>query len=109
MTPTRTYPCVFNRIVDGDTFVVTIDLGFNITTVQTIRLAGVNAPEMNTPEGREARVAVVAWTVASPVVEIVGHASKDKYGRRLADLRNTDGVLLASWMLDNGWAKVMAG
>ena len=39
------YKAKVERVVDGDTLEVTIDLGFKITTVQKLRLAGINTPE----------------------------------------------------------------
>lgn len=39
------YKAKVERVVDGDTLEVTIDLGFKITTVQRLRLAGINTPE----------------------------------------------------------------
>ena len=36
------------KIIDGDTFVCVIDLGFNISLTQTVRLIGINAPEIHT-------------------------------------------------------------
>ena len=40
------YPFKTVGIMDGDTFDAELDLGFGITTVQRIRLAGVQAPEL---------------------------------------------------------------
>ena len=39
------YKAKVERIVDGDTIDVVIDLGFKITTFQRIRLAKINTPE----------------------------------------------------------------
>lgn len=39
------YKAKVERIVDGDTMDVVIDLGFKITTFQRIRLAKINTPE----------------------------------------------------------------
>ena len=39
------YKAKVERIVDGDTMDVVIDLGFKITTNQRIRLEGINTPE----------------------------------------------------------------
>jgi micrococcal nuclease len=39
------YKAKAERVIDGDTLDVNIDLGFKITTVQRIRLARVNTPE----------------------------------------------------------------
>ena len=40
-----TYHAKVDRVVDGDTLDVVIDLGFKITTFQRIRLRGINTPE----------------------------------------------------------------
>lgn len=34
------------RVIDGDTIVVSVDLGFHVSVQQTLRLHGINAPEM---------------------------------------------------------------
>ena len=39
------YKAKIDRIVDGDTMDIVIDLGFKITTNQRIRLKGINTPE----------------------------------------------------------------
>ena len=39
------YKAKVERVVDGDTFDVVIDLGFKITTNQRIRMAKINTPE----------------------------------------------------------------
>jgi micrococcal nuclease len=39
------YKAKVERVVDGDTIDIVIDLGFKITTFQRIRLANINAPE----------------------------------------------------------------
>jgi micrococcal nuclease len=39
------YKAKVERVVDGDTIDVVIDLGFKITTNQRIRFAGINTPE----------------------------------------------------------------
>jgi len=54
MKPTYKYKAHLLRVIDGDTFDVTIDLGFRITTFQRLRLVGVNTPEtrgVERPEG----------------------------------------------------------
>lgn len=39
------YKAKIDRIVDGDTMDIVVDLGFKITTHQRIRLEGINTPE----------------------------------------------------------------
>ena len=45
-----------NRIVDGDTIDVTIDLGFSININQRVRLAGIDAPESRTRDLEEKKL-----------------------------------------------------
>ena len=39
-----------NRIIDGDTLDVDIDLGFHLTITQRVRLKGINAAETKTKD-----------------------------------------------------------
>ena len=41
------------KVVDGDTIDVDIDLGFNISYAQRVRLAGIDTPESRTKDLRE--------------------------------------------------------
>lgn len=38
--------CTLERIIDGDTIIVRIDLGFDIQTVREVRLRNINCPEL---------------------------------------------------------------
>lgn len=48
------YRAVVDRIVDGDTLYVFIDQGLNNYAYESIRLQGVNAPELFSGDNREA-------------------------------------------------------
>ena len=64
---------------------VRIDLGFNVWRVEHIRLKGIDAPEIGTPEGKRAKQFVVAALEGVPFVVL--HTCKtDKYARYVADL-----------------------
>ena len=54
-----TYAGIVEHVVDGDTLWVDIECGFGIWTEQKLRLRGIDAPEMDTAEGREAKDFVV--------------------------------------------------
>ena len=41
------------KVVDGDTIDVDIDLGFNISYTQRVRLAGIDTPESRTKDAKE--------------------------------------------------------
>lgn len=47
------------RIIDGDTVVVLADTGFHGRHEVHVRIADLNAPELNEPGGQEARVRLV--------------------------------------------------
>lgn len=52
------YRATVNRVIDGDTIEVTVDLGFCASLRQTVRLYGINAPELHGASfhaGRDAR------------------------------------------------------
>jgi len=42
-----------NRVVDGDTIDVTLDLGFSLTKKERVRIAGVDTPEKRTRDKEE--------------------------------------------------------
>ena len=55
-------PCNFKyrvssleRVVDGDTIDVAIDLGFDVCTKQRVRLLGIDTPESRTSDARRRR------------------------------------------------------
>ena len=82
------YEATVLKIVDGDTVDVTIDLGFGIHTSQRIRLAGIDAPERFTNEGKAAK----QWLIQTLVkynMEIVVTVEKKtgKYGRWIGWIR----------------------
>lgn len=52
MTPTPyVYNATCDRVIDGDTFVAKVDLGFEVSIKIKVRLQGVNSPEHNAPGG----------------------------------------------------------
>lgn len=89
------YDAVITRVIDGDTVVATIDLGFCVYTSQTLRLYGINAPETRGKDLTDEQRAL-AWKATHYLKEIVETHSpitvrtvKDKtgkYGRYLATL-----------------------
>lgn len=86
------YGIRFKRIIDGDTFVCDIDLGFGIWLMdQHCRLFGVDTPEKNTTEGKAATDAAKEWftsrqnTAERFSIQVLQKA--DKYGRRLVHVK----------------------
>lgn len=79
-------------VVDGDTIDVTIDYGFRLRQDHRVRLAGIDAPEVNAagPEGERARDWLRARLPVGAPVELVTFKPKDKYGRFLATVWRVD-------------------
>jgi len=71
--------------VDGDTLYVDVDLGFKTGVLQYLRLRGIDAPEIDTPEGKKARDFVVRELAKVPYI-ILTSSRSDKYDRYLADV-----------------------
>lgn len=55
------YRATLVRVIDGDTFVLDIDCGFHITKRETIRLFGIDCPEIGTAEGKRAKQFTTEW------------------------------------------------
>jgi endonuclease YncB( thermonuclease family) len=94
------------RIHDGDTLTVSVDLGFRIVHQVNIRLAGINAPELRTEEGKTT-LRVLAAFVAEHAGQWTARTFKsgeEKYGRWLAKLYAPDGTDVSAWLLSMGLA-----
>jgi endonuclease YncB( thermonuclease family) len=86
-----TYKAIVDKVVDGDTLKITIDLGFTVYWKSSCRFYGVNTPELKSKDkdtkyrANEAKNYV---SVCLPVgTEILIHSRElDKYGRPLVDI-----------------------
>jgi micrococcal nuclease len=85
------YKATVNRVVDGDTLNLNIDLGFTIWWRSNCRLAGINAPEL---KAKEESIKVKANESKQYLVDCVKLGSEvliksrelDKYGRPVVDV-----------------------
>lgn len=87
------YSAVIDKVVDGDTVDLIVDLGFRISHKDRFRLADINTFEINDPDITNKALAFeakkVIMDVASSKCNIVINTSKDsrdKYGRWLATI-----------------------
>jgi micrococcal nuclease len=81
-----TYKAEVIRVIDGDTVVLNIDLGFKIHHITPCRLAGINAPEMNAKDEKVRAAAVQSKEYLESLLpegmEVTIISKKlDKYGR----------------------------
>ena len=84
------YRATVIQITDGDTLVADVQLGFRVAATITLRLAGINCPEVVGPtraEGLAAKEFVRTLLPPGTPIRIVTYKDrKEKYGRYLADV-----------------------
>lgn len=105
------YNAVVDRVVDGDTIDVTIDLGFNVWIKERLRLYGLNTPETRTKDAEEKERGLKAKRYVENQVNSnqgkiqIQSLGRGKYGRVLAEIwvgKNNINELLIS----NGHAEI---
>ena len=128
MTPPSRKSCYnfrvtkINRVVDGDTIDVTIDLGFDLYKKERVRVAGVDTPEKRTRNLEEKALGVdaTAWLKAKLEETIKGDeeltvrtelkGGVGKYGRLLGWLYVGDSdISLNEQMITEGYAHAYDG
>lgn len=80
-----TYKAYLDRVIDGDTILVNIDLGFSVFIEQRLRLRGLDAPELGTSQGATSKKFVESKLKDCDFLIIKTHGS-DKYDRYLVDV-----------------------
>ncbi|MFW6031176.1 MAG: DUF1016 N-terminal domain-containing protein [Myxococcota bacterium] len=83
--PSYIYRAHVDRVVDGDTVDLTIDLGFDVLTRRRIRLAAIDTPPNKTAAGRAATRYVTERLAAARTV-VVQTRKFDLHGRYVAHL-----------------------
>lgn len=79
------YNATVTKVVDADTLHVVVDLGMDIFTKKTIRLAQIDAAERNTQEGMAAKAFVESLLpMGKQVLLRTIKDKREKYGRYLA-------------------------
>ncbi len=84
-TQMHTYKARLERVVDGDTIHVILDLGFKMQHRENLRLAKINAAEIESDEGQKAFEALKKILKSAPFL-IVKTNKTDIYGRYIADV-----------------------
>ena len=127
-------PCEFiyrvsslEKVVDGDTIDVSIDLGFDVCTKQRVRLLGIDTPESRTRDLTEKKFGLLSkkklreWclkAVASEKDDIEIQLrcpeadSRGKFGRILAEVwvsEDGEWTNVNKWMCDNWFAVPYTG
>ncbi len=105
-----TYEAIVEKIIDGDTLKVRVDLGFDTWKDETLRLRGIDCPEVDTPEGQAAKTFVQSYIKQADRI-LIRSSRDDKYGRYLADVFIPPleaNIYLNNLLLQNGHAVRMS-
>ena len=102
------YSCKVDRVVDGDTIDVVLNLGFDIMFKSRVRLYGIDTPESRTRNKDEKVRGKMAGSFlkeavdngAQVVIQTKLKDSRGKYGRVLGDVV-VDGVNINQEMINN--------
>lgn len=102
------YNAILDRVIDGDTIDVNLDLGFDvILQKQRVRLAGIDTPESRTRNleekalGLKAKNRLIELCVGSFKIQSLG---KGKYGRILGIPYTEDGKDICQMLIKEGHA-----
>ena len=84
-----------DRVVDGDTIDISIDLGFDLTKKERVRLAGIDTPEKRTKDQKEKEMGYQATEFLEmhlmEATKLTVKTEKDgKFGRMLGWLYKTE-------------------
>ena len=110
------YGCKVERVVDGDTVDVTLDLSFDILYKSRIRLYGIDTPESRTRNLDEKARGKLAKSFLEDainngkkvVIQTKLKDSRGKFGRVLGDIV-VDGININQSMVDNFHAAAYFG
>ena len=118
----RSFPIQSITVIDGDTVKVDVivkavlymptgplDLQAGPVTF-TVRIVGIQSPELSTLEGRDARTFAATVVLNAKALSLLTFGKRDKYGRLLGDIEarvdESKANLLSNLMLEAGHAIV---
>jgi len=104
------------KVIDGDTVDVEIDLGFDLTKKERVRLGGIDTPESRTRDLEEKKLGLQAKDYFKSLImnadKLIVRTEKDgKFGRMIGYLyMNPDAtVSLNQMLIDEGFAWMYDG
>lgn len=100
MDPSYVYRALVPRVIDGDTFVALVDLGFYASILVHVRLHGVDAPELRSAAGPAAKAFLVDLIEGKQLVLASFHDDRS-FERWVCDCW-LDGGSVAQKIIDSG-------
>jgi micrococcal nuclease len=114
------YHAKVNKIIDGDTINVDLDLGFNVVlSNQSVRLLGIDTPESRTSDKTEKIFGTLSKNKVKEfidkcegqiILQTVLSDSEEKFGRLLGKIINPkDNTVLNDWLIISHYAVAYNG
>ena len=114
------YKCELDRVVDGDTVDVDIDLGFGVwLKKERVRIMGIDTPESRTSDKIEKVFGKAASARLKELIEEdcilcttkdrSGEDERGKFGRVLGDFKLANGKMVTDVMIEEGHAVAYHG
>lgn len=105
------YKGYVERVVDGDTFDIVVDLGFNIKIKQRFRLNGIDTPEIWRPScDAEYKHGLGAKNFVIDLIEgkdiTIKTYKVGKYGRYICDIILDNNQNLTELLIENNFSKL---
>lgn len=100
------------RVIDGDTFIADVDLGYHVTMTESFRLLGVDTPERHgatKDAGEAARLFTALWLGDRGNQVWLRSHKTEKFGRWLAEVYDDAGESLRAALLTAGHAVEYGG
>lgn len=92
------------RVVDGDTVIVNVNLGFDIWLLEkSVRINGIDTPESRTTDLKEKEYGLLSKEHLKAMLVntvVLKSSSEDKYGRILGDFIFEDGTTVSQKMIN---------
>ena len=114
------YHARVNKVIDGDTINVDLDLGFNVVlSNQNVRLLGLDTPESRTSDKAEKVFGTLSKNKVKEfidkcenqiILQTILSDSEEKFGRLLGKIINPkDNTVLNDWLIANRYAVAYNG
>jgi micrococcal nuclease len=114
------YKCTVNKVIDGDTVDVDIDLGFGVVlTDERVRIMGIDTPESRTRDKIEKLFGLASKNrlkellskqcILRTEINKNGEDMKGKFGRVLGDFVTDSGKMVTEILIEEGYAVAYNG
>lgn len=103
VAPCYRYRATLGRVIDGDTYVLVIDLGFFVAVALHVRLRAVNAPELHAAGGAAARDYANGVLTAAKEIVVESYKDERSFERWICDVY-VDGEDLGDVLVAAGMA-----